>query len=88
VAVGGGRPEPVIVGFAMLNAAAIALLVATVARACGLPCDPPYDWGSEVWYLREVLRPGSGLRDAAEARAFRWRAGPPCADRDAKLHPE
>ena len=36
VAVGGGRPELVIVGFAMLNAAAIALLVATVARAWGL----------------------------------------------------
>ncbi len=35
VAVGGGRPELVIVGFAMLNAAAIALLVATV-RVWGL----------------------------------------------------
>ena len=36
VAVGGGRPELVIVGFAMLNAAAVALLVATVARAWGV----------------------------------------------------
>ena len=35
VAVGGGRPELVIVGFAMLSAAAIALLVATV-RVWGL----------------------------------------------------
>ncbi|HEY7178115.1 MAG TPA: hypothetical protein VH305_02980 [Gaiella sp.] len=50
-----------------------------------LPCDPPYDWGSQVWYLREVLRPGRGLRDAAEAGAFRWRAGPPCPARDAGL---
>jgi len=53
-----------------------------------LPCDPPYDWGSEVWYLREVLRPGWGLRDATEAGAFRWRAGPPCAEREAKLRGE
>jgi hypothetical protein len=58
------------------------------ANTLYLPCDPPYDWGSEVWYLREVLRPGRGLRDAAGAGAFRWRAGPPCADRDAKLHPK
>lgn len=54
-----------------------------------LPCDPPYDWGSEVWYLREVLRRGSGLSDAAEGGAFRWRAGDgSCAERDAKLLPE
>ena len=54
-----------------------------------LPCDPPYDWGSEVWYLREVLHRGSGLSDAAEGGAFRWRAGHgSCAERDAKLHPE
>ena len=52
-----------------------------------LPCDPPYDWGSEVWYLREVLRPGRGLREAAEGGAFRWRAGAPCVERDAELHP-
>ena len=52
-----------------------------------LPCDPPYDWGSEVWYLREVLRPGRGLSDAVEGGAFRWRTGPPCAERDAKLQP-
>ena len=53
-----------------------------------LACDPPYDWGSEVWYLREVLRRGWGLRDATEAGAFRWRAGPPCADRAAKVRPD
>ena len=54
-----------------------------------LPCDPPYDWGSEVWYLREVLRPGRGLSDAVEGGAFRGRAGHgACAERDAKLHPE
>lgn len=54
-----------------------------------LPCDPPYDWGSEVWYLREVLRPGRGLSDAAKGGAFRWRAGHgACPERDAKLHPE
>ena len=44
-----------------------------------LPCDPPYDWGSEVWYLREALRPGAGI-DAAEKRgAFAARTGAPCA---------
>lgn len=43
-----------------------------------LPCDPPYDWGSETWYLQEVLHPGSGLRAAIEGGAFRWRQGPPC----------
>lgn len=53
-----------------------------------LPCDPPYDWGSEVWYLREVLRPGSGLAEAAKGGAFRWRSGQPCAEREAELHPE
>jgi hypothetical protein len=53
-----------------------------------LPCDPPYDWGSQIWYLREVLRPGTGLRDAAAAGAFRWRAGPPCTSRDATLQAE
>ena len=58
------------------------------ANTLYLPCDPPYDWGSEVWYLREVLRPGSGLSQAAEGGAFRWRAGPPCAERDAKLLPQ
>src|SRR5262249_47517530 len=36
VALGGGRPEVVIVAIALLNAAAIALLVATVARFWGL----------------------------------------------------
>jgi hypothetical protein len=44
-----------------------------------LPCDPPYDWGSETWYLKEVLDPGSGLTSAIEGGAFRWRSGPPCA---------
>ena len=36
VALGGGRPEVVIVGFGLLNAVAIAFLVATVARFWGL----------------------------------------------------
>jgi hypothetical protein len=43
-----------------------------------LPCDPPWDWGSEIWYLEEVLHSGSGRRAAVEGGAFRWRAGPPC----------
>jgi hypothetical protein len=43
-----------------------------------LPCDPPYDWGSEVWYLQEVLEPGSGLAAAIRAGAFRARAKPAC----------
>ena len=46
-----------------------------------LPCDPPYDWGSEIWYLQEVLRPGAGNEAAAEGGAFRARPGPPCASR-------
>jgi hypothetical protein len=44
-----------------------------------LPCDPPYDWGSEIWYLEEVLHPGSGLSAAVKGGAFRWRQGPACA---------
>ena len=43
-----------------------------------LPCDPPYDWDSQIWYLREVLDPGAGRQAAAEAGAFRSREGPPC----------
>jgi 4-amino-4-deoxy-L-arabinose transferase-like glycosyltransferase len=43
-----------------------------------LPCDPPYDWGSEIWYLEEVLHPGSGLRAAVKGGAFRWRQGQTC----------
>ena len=41
-----------------------------------LPCDPPYHWGSELWYLREVLHRGSGLSDAAEGGAFPLEGGP------------
>ena len=48
------------------------------ANTLYLPCDPPYDWGSEIWYLQEVLHPGSGLRAAVKGGAFRWRKGPPC----------
>jgi hypothetical protein len=44
-----------------------------------LPCDPPYDWGSEIWYLEDVLQPGSGRRAAREAGAFRGRQPPPCS---------
>jgi hypothetical protein len=51
---------------------------ASSANTFYMPCDPPYDWGSEIWYLREVLHPGSGLRAAAEGGAFRWRQGPRC----------
>jgi 4-amino-4-deoxy-L-arabinose transferase-like glycosyltransferase len=61
---------------------------ATSVNTKYIPCDPPYDWGSEVWYLREVLHPGSGLSDAVEAGAFRWRRGPPCAERLSKLRPK
>jgi hypothetical protein len=43
-----------------------------------LPCDPPYDWGSEVWYLREVLEPGRGIAEALSAGAFRARQGSAC----------
>jgi hypothetical protein len=48
------------------------------ANTLYLPCDPPYDWGSETWYLEDVLHPGTGLRAAVKAGAFRWRNGPPC----------
>lgn len=43
-----------------------------------LPCDPPWGWGSEIWYLQEVLDRGSGLKAAVAAGAFRWRQPPPC----------
>lgn len=43
-----------------------------------LPCDPPYDWGSQIWYLQEVLHPGSGLAAAQKGGAFRARVQPPC----------
>ena len=43
-----------------------------------LPCDPPYDWGSEIWYLRDVLTPGAGRGAALIGGAFRGRAPPPC----------
>ena len=38
-----------------------------------LPCDPPYDTGSEIWYLEDVLHPGAGRRLAFENGAFRLR---------------
>lgn len=38
-----------------------------------LACDPPYDWGSQIWYLQEVLNPGSGWAAAREGGAFRAR---------------
>jgi len=41
-----------------------------------LPCDPPYDTGSEIWYLEDVLHPGAGRRLALENGAFRLRR--PC----------
>jgi hypothetical protein len=43
-----------------------------------LPCDPPYDWGSQIWYLREVLEEGRGLQEAVETGAFERREGSPC----------
>jgi hypothetical protein len=50
----------------------------TSANRHYLPCDPPYDWGSEVWYLREVLDADRGLMEARAAGAFRSRVGAPC----------
>jgi hypothetical protein len=41
-----------------------------------LPCDPPWDTGSEIWYLEDVLHPGAGRRLALENGAFRLRK--PC----------
>jgi hypothetical protein len=38
-----------------------------------LRCDPPYDRGSEIWYLEEVLKPGTGWADAVQNHAFRLR---------------
>lgn len=46
-----------------------------------LPCDPPYDWGAEIWYLREILSPGRGRQEAVEGGAFRSRQPPPCPQR-------
>jgi hypothetical protein len=43
-----------------------------------LPCDPPYDWGSEIWYLEEALHPGTGIAAGTQGGAFRVRAQPPC----------
>jgi hypothetical protein len=40
-----------------------------------LPCDPPYDWGSETWYLEEEMHPGTGIQAAIAARAFVGRRG-------------
>jgi hypothetical protein len=41
-----------------------------------LPCDPPYTWGVETWYLMEVETSGTGARAAARAGAFSDRAEP------------
>jgi 4-amino-4-deoxy-L-arabinose transferase-like glycosyltransferase len=43
-----------------------------------LACDPPYGWGAQIWYLRDVLSPGSGRRAAERAGAFRVRKEPAC----------
>ena len=40
-----------------------------------LPCDPPYDWGSQTWYLEEVDHPGTGIQAAVRAGAFSTRHG-------------
>jgi hypothetical protein len=40
-----------------------------------LPCDPPYDWGSETWYLEEEEHPGTGIEAAIRAGAFSERHG-------------
>lgn len=50
-----------------------------------LPCDPPYDWGSEIWYLMEVLDRGAGVRAAVESGAYRSRSGRPCAHGSVRL---
>jgi hypothetical protein len=52
----------------------------TLGNRLYLACDPPYDWGSETWYLEEVLRRGDGIAAAAAAGAFRVRKGT-CAAR-------
>jgi hypothetical protein len=54
--------------------------VATHADSLYLPCDPPYDWGSETWYLEERAHPGTGIRAATRAGAFAVRHGT-CASR-------
>ena len=41
-----------------------------------LPCDPPYTWGVESWYLREARNSGAGTRAAVRAGAFRDRSAP------------
>lgn len=40
-----------------------------------LPCDPPWYWGAETWYLEEVLHPGDGIKAAVAANAFAGRKG-------------
>ena len=43
-----------------------------------LPCDPPYTWGTETWYLEEADDSGAGVSAAPRAGAFgtgRPRAG-------------
>ena len=40
-----------------------------------LACDPPYGWGSQIWYLEEVEHPGEGIRAATRAHAFANRHG-------------
>jgi hypothetical protein len=39
-----------------------------------LPCDPPYTWGSETWYLEEADHAGAGVAAAGHAGAFRDRS--------------
>jgi hypothetical protein len=51
----------------------------SVNRFYYLRCDPPWGWGAEIWYLEEVLQPGSGWADAARAHALRAR--PSCEPR-------
>jgi hypothetical protein len=46
-----------------------------------LPCDPPYTWGSETWYLEEADEAGAGASAARRAGAFRDRSAP-CGWRD------
>jgi hypothetical protein len=48
---------------------------ASVINALYLPCDPPWGWGAETWYLQEVNRRGAGVAAAARANAWGSRTG-------------
>jgi hypothetical protein len=71
VALGGGRPEVVIVGFALLNALAIGALAATAARFWGL-------------LYGERWRESGFCASRSDARGRRGRSGDPRSGRTAR----